>query len=138
MSSAETKDDNDYGRCPACGCVGPNPGYECMTEEQILNEIKTISTKWKLSDDKKQLKQSFVCRNWQAAIQYINNASQIAESSGIEHHPDIHLTTYRNIEVVLWTHAAGGLTVYDFKLARGLDSITIDYSPKWLKANENV
>jgi hypothetical protein len=29
----------------------------------------------------------------------------------VSHHPDIHLTMYREVEVVIWTHAMGGLTL---------------------------
>lgn len=136
MSSNDTElpatESSSYGRCPECGCVGPNPGYNALSEGEIDIKMKLISPHWVLSNDKKQLKRAFTCRNWQSAMQYINKASEIAESKGIEHHPDFSLTKYRNIEIILWTHAAGGLTEYDFKLAMGLDTIEIDYSPKWL------
>lgn len=39
----------------------------------------------------------------------------------------------REVEVVVSTHAAGGLTLYDFILAAKLDQIEVDYSPKWLE-----
>ncbi len=38
---------------------------------------------------------------------------------------------HRNVEVVLSTHAAGGLTMFDFTLAAKIDDLKIDYSPKW-------
>lgn len=46
---------------------------------------------------------------------------------------DIHLTMYRQVEVVIWTHATGGLTLSDFVLAKALESIKVDYSPRWLE-----
>ena len=48
---------------------------------------------------------------------------------------DIHLTMYRQIEVVIWTHAIGGLTQSDFILAREMEKIKVDYSPKWLETH---
>lgn len=48
-----------------------------------------------------------------------------------QHHPDLHLTGYRNVEVVLWTHAAGGLTENDLIMAGLIDAIPVAYSPKW-------
>lgn len=30
--------EESYGRCAACGCVGPNPGYSAMPPE--VNKIK--------------------------------------------------------------------------------------------------
>ena len=52
------------------------------------------------------------------------------------HHPDFHLTNYRDVEITLWTHKLGGITENDLKLAEMLDNeVKIEYSPKWLKAH---
>jgi len=91
-----------------------------------------------LIDDFKKLRFKFTCRNWKSSIDFINAASAIAESDSVSHHPDIHLTRYRDIEVVLHTHSAAGLTLYDFRLARELDKIVIDFSPKFLKSNPHI
>ena len=40
-----------------------------------------------------------------------------------DHHPDLHLTNYRDVTVELWTHAAGGLTENDFILAAKIDQL---------------
>jgi tetrahydromethanopterin S-methyltransferase subunit D len=34
-------------------------------------------------------------------------------------------------QVVLSTHAVGGLTMFDFIMAAKLDALDIEYSPKW-------
>eukprot|EP01041_Mallomonas_annulata_P013484 gene13484-28582_t len=125
----------DYGRCPECGCIGPNPGYNSLSHNEIKIEMCNISTYWKASNDLKSITRKFTCRNWQACINFINAASELAESDNVQHHPDIHLTKYRDIELILHTHAAHGLTKYDFCLAKELDKVTIDYSPKWLLKN---
>ena len=39
----------------------------------------------------------------------------VAEQAG--HHPDLHLTAYRTIEVRLSTHARGGITINDLIVA---------------------
>ena len=123
-------------RCPACGCVGKNPTYEILSVDDIQEQFKLLKIgHWRLSSDNKSISRKFKCRNWQGAINFINFASLIAESPGVDHHPDIHLTNYREIEVVLSTHATGGLTLSDFNLAKGLDTVVIDYSPSWLKQN---
>ncbi len=123
------------GRCHACGCVGPNPGSETLSEEQITAELSSLSVAsiWVLADDHKSISRRFTCRNWQAAMNVMNEVGSIAESKDIQHHPDLHLTNYRELEICIHTHAAGGLTKYDFLLARALDSVKIDFSPKWLK-----
>lgn len=46
-----------------------------------------------------------------------------------------HAAPLRDVEVVISTHAAGGLTQFDFVLAAKLDTVPIDYSPKWLREN---
>ena len=48
---------------------------------------------------------------------------------------DIHLTEYRNVKVVIWTHVVGGLTSSDFKLAKAIENTKIDLSPKWLTSH---
>jgi 4a-hydroxytetrahydrobiopterin dehydratase len=45
----------------------------------------------------------------------------LAEAEG--HHPDLHLTNYRDVTIELWTHAAGGLTENDFILAAKIDKL---------------
>lgn len=66
-----------------------------------------------------------------AAIRFFNDVAAVAEAEG--HHPDLHLTGYRNVEVVLSTHVIGGLSMFDFVVASKLDAIDVDYSPKWLR-----
>lgn len=133
VETAEAK----VGRCKACGCVGPNPGYDSLPLDQCLADFATLNplSLWKLSEDGKLLSRQFVCRNWQAAIQAIELISTVAESKEVQHHPDLHLTNYRQLDIVIQTHATGGLTNFDFVLARGIDALTFDYSPKWKKEN---
>lgn len=91
-----------------------------------------------------------------AAIDFFNHVKDVAESEG--HHPDLHLERYRDVTVVLSTHAAGGcagpffpslrmrkqrkcegvrlrfrLTLNDMIVAAKLDNLPVTYSPKWLR-----
>eukprot|EP00955_Chlamydomonas_euryale_P074732 362113-Chlamydomonas_euryale.AAC.2 len=95
----------------------------------LLKEVP----RWSLSGDGRELRRSFVARNFQAALAFLNAAGEVAEAEG--HHPDFHLTNYRNVEMVVSTHAAGGLTHFDFVLAAKLDQVPVEYSPKWLREN---
>ena len=47
---------------------------------------------------------------------------ELAEAEG--HHPDLHLSGYRNVVLELYTHAVGGLTENDFILAAKIDVLT--------------
>lgn len=74
----------------------------------------------------------FVTKNFQTALDAMNAVGAIAEFHG--HHPDLHLTDYRTVEIVLWTHKVGGITQNDIALAKVFDSqLDVCYSPKWLK-----
>ena len=56
-----------------------------------------------------------------AAIGFFNSVSVIAEEEG--HHPDLHLTSWRDVRVDLSTHAIGGLSLPDLVLAAKIDAI---------------
>ena len=77
------------------------------------------------------LVRSFTCKHFQAALDFIQAGGAIAERRG--HHPDFHLTSYKNVDVVIYTHSLGGITENDFNLAEELDKIPVQYSPEFLK-----
>ncbi|KAL7508047.1 hypothetical protein ACHAXN_006056 [Cyclotella atomus] len=102
-----------------------------LTNEQIVSELENLKL-WRLNDNG-HLSFSYVARNFQKALDSINAIGVIAEREG--HHPNIHLTSYRNVEIVLYTHSLGGVTVNDVTLATLIQDVEIDYSPKWKKEN---
>lgn len=78
------------------------------------------------------LYRNFVAKNFQAALDSINAFGAVAEE--LSHHPNLHLTNYRNVSVELWTHKVKGVTENDMTLAARLDeSVSIEYSPKWIQ-----
>jgi 4a-hydroxytetrahydrobiopterin dehydratase len=92
-----------------------------------------------VEDDKKGmniLKRSFTAMGFQDALNFINGAGVVAENRG--HHPDLHLTGYRNVCIEIFTHSLSGLTENDFLLAKEIDAVKISYSPKWLKENPHA
>lgn len=113
-------------------------GEERVYTEQEVNDEFAKLRGWELVtiNGVKKLRRNFMCKNWQAAIDYINKASVIAEEC--QHHPDIALTSYRNIEVLIYTHTNSTITKRDFELAQRLTSVEVDYSPKWVKENPNM
>lgn len=86
---------------------------------------------WVLLGDGKSIMRSFTAKSWKSAFSFLNAVSDAAEESN--HHPDIHLENYREVKLVLTTHAVGGLTQIDLDLAKKIDSIPVEYSPKWLR-----
>jgi len=60
-------------------------------------------------------------KDFRAALAWVNRVGMLAEEEG--HHPDFHIRSWNQVELVLWTHAVGGLSVNDFVLARKIDAL---------------
>ena len=90
---------------------------------------------WDLVEDQKcfKISRKFTTTNFVTALNFIAKAGEVAEARG--HHPDLHLTSYRDVEVIIFTHSLSGLTENDFNLAQALDAIPVAYSPKWAALN---
>lgn len=87
------------------------------TEAEIL--LKQVPG-WELAGDAKSISKNYKFKNFQEALDFINKVGEIAESEG--HHPDIHLTNYRQARIDLSTHAIKGLSQNDFILAAKIDA----------------
>jgi 4a-hydroxytetrahydrobiopterin dehydratase len=82
---------------------------------------------WRLSADGRGLERDFLMKDFSSAVDFIRRMAEVAEAE--DHHPDLHLTGYRRLAVVLSTHAIGGLSENDFILAAKIEAL-----PKALKA----
>jgi 4a-hydroxytetrahydrobiopterin dehydratase len=69
------------------------------------------------------LKREFAFQDFAAALSFVNRVGALAEAEG--HHPDIHLTEYKHVELVLFTHAIDGLSDNDFVLARKINALPL-------------
>lgn len=100
-------------------CAPCEGGVKPMT----LKEAKKLLPKlrgWRLVKGK-VLRQELEMLDFPAAIEFIHDVAQEAESEG--HHPDLHLTGYRNLAIELSTHAIRGLSINDFILAAKIDAL---------------
>lgn len=100
-------------------CVPCEGGVKRMT----LAQAKALLPKlrgWKLMKGG-ALRQELEMLDFPAAIEFIHDVAQTAESEG--HHPDLHLTRYRHLAIELTTHAIGGLSLNDFILAAKIDAL---------------
>ena len=80
------------------------------------------------------MSRELTAKNFGAAMEFLNAIAVLAEDEG--HHPDLHLTGYRNVRIELSTHAIGGLSMPDLVLAAKIDALPITYSPKWLRESD--
>eukprot|EP00419_Tripos_fusus_P077072 CAMPEP_0172902744 /NCGR_PEP_ID=MMETSP1075-20121228/169085_1 /TAXON_ID=2916 /ORGANISM="Ceratium fusus, Strain PA161109" /LENGTH=159 /DNA_ID=CAMNT_0013759403 /DNA_START=113 /DNA_END=590 /DNA_ORIENTATION=- len=117
--------------CKIGGCCGKDTPL--LPTEAVLERMAALPD-WRLSDDGQSISRAFVAKHWQAAMKFLNEVSVVAEAEG--HHPDLHLTSWRNVRIDLSTHAIGGLALPDFVLAAKIDAIEVEYSPKWLRERD--
>lgn len=108
-------------------CLPCEGGVEACSLEHSRNQVKAL-TYWRLTEDSKWIERSITFKNFVQAISCINKISEIAEAEG--HHPDLHLTGYRNLNICLSTHAIGGLSENDFILASKIDDMIATNFPK--------
>ena len=102
-------------KCTAC--EGNTPAF---TKEQIAEHLAAVP-EWKLSDDGKLIRRKYKFKDFVSAMAFLQKVGELAEEEG--HHPDLHLTGYRNAAVELTTHAIGGLSANDFIVAAKIDKL---------------
>ncbi|MSR31803.1 MAG: 4a-hydroxytetrahydrobiopterin dehydratase [Gemmataceae bacterium] len=77
---------------------------------------------WALTTDGLRIRREWKMSEFTSAMKFLDRVAALAEVEG--HHPDFHLTNYRNLSIEIWTHAVGGLTENDFILAAKINSLT--------------
>ena len=108
-------------------CLPCEGGVEACTLEHSRNQLALLPN-WHLSMDGKWIHRKLVFKNFVQAVSCINKIAELAESEA--HHPDLHLTGYRNLEIAVSTHAIDGLSENDFILASKIDSLVAIEFPK--------
>ena len=76
---------------------------------------------WALRDDK--LQRQFRFADFVEAFGFMSRVALLAEAAN--HHPDVHITGYRNVTFELTTHAAHAVTRRDIELATEIDRLII-------------
>ena len=94
-------------------------GVEPLTQKEINGYLASISKKWRYAAKEKAIRAEIKTKDFMTAVKIINQIARIAEKEN--HHPDLHLTGYRKLTIVLSTHAIGGLSINDFILAAKID-----------------
>ena len=63
---------------------------------------------------------SYAFADFKEAMRFLNKVAKVAEEQ--EHHPDIYVR-YSEVKLSVQTHSEGGVTSWDFDLARLIDDI---------------
>lgn len=64
---------------------------------------------------------TFTFKGFKGAMAFANRVAEAANAAN--HHPDIHIESYRTVRIVLTTHATGGISDADIELARAIDGV---------------
>jgi 4a-hydroxytetrahydrobiopterin dehydratase len=90
---------------------------DLLDDAAIAHELTEISG-WERAGD--TIVKTVKLADFKAAMGFVNEVAEVAEAQN--HHPDITIQ-WNKVTLTLSTHAAGGLTAYDFRLARLLDAL---------------
>jgi 4a-hydroxytetrahydrobiopterin dehydratase len=94
-----------------------------LSAEQVREHLAAVPH-WRLTSDGKGIRREWRVKDFATALDFFNRVGQIAESE--DHHPDLHLTGYRNVVIEVSTHAIGGLSENDFILAAKIDTLPVE------------
>ena len=88
-----------------------------LSAEEIREALEGLEG-WQAAGD--NLKKRFTFENFAQALAFVNKAGEIAERR--DHHPDITFG-WGYAEFQITTHDAGGITAFDFDLAKKIEDI---------------
>lgn len=96
-----------------------------LSDKEIQEKMKHLPA-WKWNKDKKSITRDYEMKHFESAVELIQQIAILAGKA--DHHPDLHLTSYRNLKVELTTHFLRGISMNDFLLAEKIEAL-----PKSLK-----
>ena len=82
---------------------------------------------WCLTHENQRIRKDWEFKNFVQGLNFFEQVGAIAEAEA--HHPDLHLVSYKQVSIEIWTHAIGGLSENDFILAAKIDEIDTDQVP---------
>ena len=100
-------------------CVPCEGGVPAMTPAEVDEAIRSLDG-WDVRDGHQKIHKHHRFKDFRQAMKFVNALADLAEAEG--HHPDISVH-YSTVDVILWTHAVGGLSENDFILAAKLDRL---------------
>lgn len=92
---------------------------ERKVEEPLLTELMADLDGW--TSDGGRIEKTFTFKGFKGAIAFVDKVADAANAA--DHHPDIHVEDYKNVRIVLTTHASGGISRSDIDLARTIDGL---------------
>lgn len=116
--ATQSADELTKKKCKPC-----EGGVEPVLPEEAADQVARLNG-WKLTSDGKSIRKEWTMKDFSAAIDFFRRVADIANAE--DHHPDLHLTGYRNVAIELSTHAIKGLSENDFILAAKIDELPVE------------
>ena len=88
-----------------------------LSDEEIEDRLAEAEG-WERDGD--AIRQRFRFEDFKGSVDFVNLLTPEAEEMG--HHPDLAIS-WNEVAVTISTHSEGGLTAYDFDLARRIDQV---------------
>lgn len=101
-------------------CTPCEGGVPTMPIDDVQAHLAAIPG-WLLSEDGKSIQHKYKFKDFVQAMAFLQKVADLAEAE--QHHPDLHLTGYRQVMIEISTHAIDGLSVNDFILAAKIDEL---------------
>jgi 4a-hydroxytetrahydrobiopterin dehydratase len=96
-----------------------------LSLREVEDRLKTLKD-WRFVPITTSIRADFKAKSFLSAAHFILKVAELADT--LNHHPDVHLTGYRNLAFDLTTHEAKGLTEKDFTLASWISKEFAAYS----------
>jgi len=104
-------------------CLPCEGGVPALTRAEARAYLKA-TPKWKITSDGKRIRREWRVKDFITALEFFHSIGRIAEAE--DHHPDLHLTGYRNVAIEIGTHALDALSENDFILAAKIDRLPVE------------
>jgi 4a-hydroxytetrahydrobiopterin dehydratase len=111
---------DDLASRHCASCEGGVPPLDAARVRDYLGRVQG----WALNDDGRRIRRSWRVKDFATGLDFFNRVGAVAEAE--DHHPDLHLSNYRDVTIEIWTHAVGGLSENDFILAAKIDRLPVE------------
>lgn len=101
-------------------CVPCEGGVDPCPLPFVTEQLEKLPG-WYLTNDNQRIRKDWTMNNFVESLAFFEKVGEVSEAEA--HHPDLHLESYRNVWIEIWTHAIGGLSENDFILAAKIDAI---------------
>lgn len=93
------------------------PAAPLLSPDEVEAGLRELPG-WQLLDGR--LVKQFRCADFMDALAFVQRVAAPAEEQN--HHPDV-MIRWRDVTLSLWTHAAGGITRRDLRLASSIEDV---------------